>query len=113
MNQTSTNETTAKIVPSNYAITAKAAGLDIISWSFERSGPLATVGSRGDYYYDTIYNATHTDGQLFEILDVLVNEIGVTGMFADWSATVGYFANCFGKKGPVGGSYTINITAGA
>ncbi|MGC4091175.1 MAG: hypothetical protein QM756_25525 [Polyangiaceae bacterium] len=33
-----------KIVPSSYAKAAKAAGLGIITWTLERSGPLATGG---------------------------------------------------------------------
>ena len=93
------------IVPSPYAIAAKEAGLSIISWSFERSGPLADVESTEDYYYSTFASAVSTDGQYFEVLDVLAREVGVTAMFSDWSATTGYFANCFGLKGPVGEDY--------
>jgi len=92
-------------VPSSYATTAKAAGLDIIAWSFERSGPLDRVEAREDYYYSTFAQAVSYDGQLYEILDILANEIGIVGMFSDWSATVTYFANCFDLTGPVGGSY--------
>lgn len=93
------------IVPSAYAKAVKAAGLDIIAWTFERSGPLATVKSRGEYYFGSIANITHYDGQYYEALDVLANQIGIKGLFSDWSATVTYFANCFDLKGPVGGSY--------
>ncbi|ORY02836.1 PLC-like phosphodiesterase [Clohesyomyces aquaticus] len=93
------------IVPSAYAKAVKAAGLDIIAWTFERSGPLATVKSRGEYYFESIANITHYDGQYYEALDVLANQIGIKGLFSDWSATVTYFANCFDLKGPVGGSY--------
>jgi len=93
------------IVPSSYATTAKAAGLDIIAWSFERSGPLDRVAATEDYYYSTFAEAVSYDGQLYEILDILANDIGIVGLFSDWSATVGYFANCFGLTGPVGGSY--------
>jgi glycerophosphoryl diester phosphodiesterase len=93
------------IVPSAYADAVKAAGLDIIAWTYERSGPLATVKSRGEYYFESIANVTYYDGQYYEVLDVLANQIGIKGLFSDWSATVTYFANCFGLKGPVGGSY--------
>lgn len=99
------NDENNTIVPSSYATTAKAAGLDIIAWSFERSGPLFKVRAEDDYYYDTVNQAVSYDGQLYEILDILANEIGIIAMFSDWSATVGYFANCFGLTGPVGGSY--------
>ncbi|KAF1936400.1 PLC-like phosphodiesterase [Clathrospora elynae] len=94
------------IVPSDYARAIKANGMDIIAWTFERSGPLATVKSRKEYYFGTIANITHYDGQYYELLDVLVHQIGIKGLFTDWAATVTYFANCFGLKGPVGGSYT-------
>lgn len=99
------DDTNSTIVPSAYAYGAKAAGLDIIAWSFERSGSLTKVLATDDYYYNTINEAVHTDGQLYEILNILGNEIGIIGLFSDWSATVGYFANCFGLTGPVGGSY--------
>jgi glycerophosphoryl diester phosphodiesterase len=84
------------IIPSSYATTAKAAGLDIITWTFERSGPLANVAKNGEYYYSSIAGATHTDGQMYEILDVLAKQIGIKAIFSDWSSTVSYYANCFG-----------------
>jgi glycerophosphoryl diester phosphodiesterase len=93
------------IVPSEYASAIKANGLDIIAWTFERSGPLATVKARQEYYFSTVANVTNHDGQYYEVLDVLANQIGIKAMFSDWSATVTYFANCFGLRGPVGGSY--------
>ena len=40
-----------KIIPSLYANKAKKAGLDIITWTFERSGPLTTGGG---FYYQTL-----------------------------------------------------------
>ncbi|KAJ9611516.1 hypothetical protein H2200_004700 [Cladophialophora chaetospira] len=93
------------IVPSAYAMAAKDAGLDIISWSFERSGPLDNVLADDDYYWESIAPIISYDGQAFEALDVLGRQIGIVGMFADWSATVSYYANCFDLKGPIGGSY--------
>jgi glycerophosphoryl diester phosphodiesterase len=93
------------IVPSAYANAIKAAGLDIIAWTYERSGPLATVKSRDEYYFSSVADVVSYDGQYFEVLDVLANQIGIKAMFSDWSATVTYFASCFGLKGPVGGSY--------
>jgi glycerophosphoryl diester phosphodiesterase len=92
-------------VPSDYAKAVQAAGLDIIAWTFERSGPLATAKSREEYYFNTVANITYFDGQYYEMLDVLANQIGIKGLFSDWAATVTYFANCFDLKGPVGGSY--------
>ena len=88
------------IVPTNYSMAVKAAGLDIIAWTYERSGPLATVKSRGEYYFSSIQDILHGDGQYYEALDVLVNQIGIKAMFSDWASTITYFANCFGLQGP-------------
>ncbi|KIW01812.1 uncharacterized protein PV09_06667 [Verruconis gallopava] len=95
------------IVPSSYALAAKAAGLDIIAWSFERSGPLKGAGLNDDYYYFTIADATKYDGQLYDVLNVLGNEIGIIGLFSDWSSTVTYFANCFSLAGPDPSKYKV------
>jgi len=84
-----------RIVPSRYATVAKASGLDIITWTLERSGPLATVG-RTNYYYQSITPAIHNDGDVFELLDVLAKKIGILGVFSDWPGTVTYYANCIG-----------------
>ena len=94
------------IVPSSYATAAKAAGLRIVAWSFERSGPLADVTADDDYYYSTYNQAIHTDGQLFEVLDILAQQVGVSAMFSDWSATVSYYANCMGLTGLKGDDYS-------
>ena len=82
-----------KIVPSIYALEAKLAGLDIITWTLERSGPLKTGGS---WYYQTIKDATNSDGDALKLLDVLAKDVGVIGVFSDWPATVTYYANCMG-----------------
>ncbi|HKY41039.1 MAG TPA: glycerophosphodiester phosphodiesterase family protein [Polyangiaceae bacterium] len=82
-----------KIVPSSYAKAAKAAGLDIITWTLERSGPLATGGG---YYYQSVTPVTNNDGDTFNLLDVLARKVGVLGVFSDWPATTTYYANCMG-----------------
>ncbi|CAG5142137.1 uncharacterized protein ALTATR162_LOCUS1084 [Alternaria atra] len=94
------------IVESEYSKAIKANGMDIIAWTFERSGPLANVKKDEEYYFSTIADVITHDGQLYEVLDVLVREVGIKGLFTDWAATVTYFANCFGLEGPVGGSYS-------
>ncbi|KAI1074839.1 glycerophosphoryl diester phosphodiesterase family protein [Whalleya microplaca] len=83
-------------IPSTYATTAKELGLKIITWSLERSGPLAQVAANNDSYYYTIANGTTGDGDMYKLVDVLAREVGVLGIFSDWSATVTYYANCFG-----------------
>ncbi|SOB76962.1 glycerophosphoryl diester phosphodiesterase [Marinobacter sp. LV10R510-11A] len=82
-----------KIVPSEYAINAKAAGLDLIGWSLERSGPLNTGGG---WYYQSINDVINNDGDMFTVIDVLAQEVGVIGIFSDWPATTTYYANCMG-----------------
>ncbi|KGF71333.1 glycerophosphodiester phosphodiesterase [Hoeflea sp. BAL378] len=84
-----------KIVPSPYAVAAKKAGLNIISWSFERAGPL---NSGGGWYYQSVSDVIDNDGQMYEVLDVLAQEVGIVGMFSDWPATVSYYASCMGLK---------------
>ncbi len=81
----------SKIVPSIYATAAKAAGLDIMTWSLERSGPLH---GGGGWYYQSINDITTNDGNTFDLLDVLVQDVGVIGVFSDWPATVTYYAGC-------------------
>ena len=84
-----------KIVPSVYAKAAKAAGLDLITWSLERSGSLTTGGG---WYYKTIKPAINQDSDIYRVLDVLARDVGVRGVFSDWPATVTYYANCAGLK---------------
>lgn len=74
-------------MPSKYALAAKAAGLDIVAWTFERSGPLATVKARSEYYFGSVLTATYYDGQLYEFLDVLGRQIGIKAIFTDWAST--------------------------
>lgn len=83
-----------QIVPSEYAEAARAAGLDIITWTLERSGPLAIGG--GGYYYQSVADRIDNDGDTMVMLDVLARDVGVRGVFSDWPATVTYYANCMG-----------------
>jgi len=80
-----------KIIPSTYARNVKAAGLDIITWSFERDGPLKNGGG---WYYQTITPALNNDGDMMNVLDVLAKDVGVIGIFSDWPASVSYYASC-------------------
>ncbi|MGH1446280.1 MAG: glycerophosphodiester phosphodiesterase family protein [Cognatishimia sp.] len=82
-----------KIVPSAYATEAKAAGLNLITWTLERSGPLANGGG---WYFQSVKDITNNDSMYFELLDVLAQDVGIKGMFSDWPATVTYYANCMG-----------------
>ncbi|MEW8265564.1 MAG: glycerophosphodiester phosphodiesterase family protein [Candidatus Thiodiazotropha sp.] len=85
------SEENGEIVPSEYALAARAHGLNLITWTLERSGLLA---SGGGWYYQTIGNITDNDGDIMVLLDVLAQDVGIKGIFADWPATVTYYANC-------------------
>ncbi|MAK90882.1 MAG: glycerophosphodiester phosphodiesterase [Oleibacter sp.] len=89
-----------QMVASDYALNARAAGLKMIAWTLERSGPL-TQG--GGWYYQTVngltggQNIINNDGDMYTLIDVLAQDVGVVGIFSDWPATVTYYANCSGK----------------
>jgi len=84
-----------EIVPSEYAENARAAGLDLIAWSMERSGPLANGGG---WYYQSVNDAINNDGDMLTVIDVLAQDVGVIGIFSDWPATTTFYANCMGIK---------------
>jgi len=84
-----------EIVPWEYALAARDAGLSIITWTLERSGPLVDGGG---WYFQTISDVTDNDGVYFELLDVLAKDVGVIGVFSDWPATTTFYANCSGLK---------------
>lgn len=84
------------IVASRYARHAKAAGLDIITWTLERSGILSD-GDNG-FYYQTFDSAIKREGDQMKVLDVLARDVGIRGIFSDWPATVTYYANCMKLK---------------
>lgn len=85
-----------KIVPSQYALDAKAAGMEIITWTLERSGILAD--GDGGWYYQSINPALNNEGDTYELLHVLAKDVGIKGIFSDWPGTVTYYANCMGLK---------------
>ena len=84
-----------RIVASTYARAARDADLDIIAWSLERSGPLA---SGGGWYYQSVSPQIDNDGDMLTLLDVLAREVGVIGVFSDWPATTTFYANCLQRQ---------------
>jgi len=80
-----------EIEPSIYAKSAKDAGLEIITWTLERSGLLK---NKGGWYYQTTTDVINNDGDMLTVLDVLAKQVGIKGIFSDWAATVTYYANC-------------------
>ncbi len=81
------------IVPSPYATAAKEAGLNIITWTLERSGPLT---SGGGWYFQSVEGTIDTDADYFTLLHALHEKVGIEGIFSDWPATTTYYANCMG-----------------
>lgn len=84
-----------KMIPSPYARAAKEAGLELIGWSFERSGPLTDGGG---WYYQSVKDGIRKDADMMVALDTLAQQVGIKAMFSDWPATVTYYANCMNLK---------------
>ncbi len=93
------------IAPSRYAVATKEAGLDVITWTFERDGPL---NNGGGWYFQTLNGQNpspvdpdqmiNNDGDMYAALHVLAEDVGILGIFSDWPATVTYYANCMNLK---------------
>lgn len=84
------------IVPSRYARRARRAGLEIISWTTERSGRIVEdvlQGGQG-FYYQSTQSALENDGDILRTIDVLAQDVGIIGLFSDWPATTTFYANC-------------------
>ncbi|MBW6390653.1 glycerophosphodiester phosphodiesterase family protein [Billgrantia antri] len=88
-------ENESRLVPSEYAQRAREAGLELITWTLERSGPLA---EGGQWYHQTTEDVVRRDGVKLVTLDTLVQDVGVTGVFSDWPATVSFYANCMTQR---------------
>ena len=84
-----------ELVPSQYALDIKAAGLDIITWSFERAD-LRRGAAFGGFYaaYDPTGAVVKKDSDMYLTLDALAQDVKVLGVFSDWPATVSYYASC-------------------
>ena len=88
-----------RIVPSRYARDIRAAGLDIIAWTLERSDLRQGASQAGWYYqFDPQGKAVKKDSDLYQVLDVLAQDVGIVGVFSDWPATVTYYASCMGLR---------------
>jgi glycerophosphoryl diester phosphodiesterase len=56
------------------------AGLDIITWTLERSGLLK---DHCGWYYQSITDTIDNDGNTMKMLDVLAKDVGIVGIFSD------------------------------
>jgi glycerophosphoryl diester phosphodiesterase len=84
------------IAASKRALAARAAGLDVIAWTLERSGDISD-GSPG-FYYRPVKRAVEREGDVMNVVDVLARQAQVRGIFSDWAAPVTLYASCFGKE---------------
>jgi glycerophosphoryl diester phosphodiesterase len=84
------------IVPSQAALDARKAGLELVTWSLERSGSLH-AGDNG-FYYQTINPAITRESDMLRVLDVLARDVGVRAVFSDWPATASFYANCLERR---------------
>jgi glycerophosphoryl diester phosphodiesterase len=84
-----------EVIPSEYAQDIKKAGLDIITWTFERADLRQGASKAGWYYqFDPEGKAIKKDSDMYKALDVLAHKVRILGIFSDWPATVTYYANC-------------------
>ena len=78
-------------VASPTARDARAAGLELMTWSLER--PVRVPAGTPHAVAAKLHALSHA-GATMEVLDVLGRDIGVKGVFSDWPGTVTYYANC-------------------
>jgi glycerophosphoryl diester phosphodiesterase len=94
------NESEYLMVPSYYVTAAKERGLDIITWTLERSEPVLQ-----GYYWSTVQDRgiNLVEGDTYNLLYVLAMDVGILGIFSDWPATTTFFANCMNLTLRTGG----------
>ena len=80
-----------QFAPTLYGQAARAAGLQLVTWTLERSGQPSV---QEDWYFYGLGAAMKTEGQVFALLEMLDKSLGVAGVFSDWPATTTFYANC-------------------
>ena len=65
----------------------KAAGVDLIGWLLERSGPI-TPENDSDWYYGSVNAIAGNKGAIYEVIDTLTQDVGVKDIFSNRPATV-------------------------
>ena len=48
----------------------------------------------GGWYFQSVSDVVDGDEDYLTVLDALAKDVGVTGVFSDWPATVTFYANC-------------------
>lgn len=88
-----------RLVASDFAKRVRAAGLDLVAWTLERSGRIrdgAIEGRDRDFFLGPVLPALRNDGDVYRVIHALHTEVGVSAIFSDWPAAVTYYANCMG-----------------
>ena len=78
------------LAPTDYAVFAQQAGLDIVTWTFE-SGQATDPKN---WLYGNLTNFMDHESKMLLVLDALSTQVGIKGIFSDWAGTVTYYANC-------------------
>jgi glycerophosphoryl diester phosphodiesterase len=88
--------------PSAYARLSRDAGLRLVTWTVERSGPLADGGG---WYYQTLNGNNplpgsdgqpwlHRDADQLFVLKALFDDVGIAAVFSDWPSTTALVDRC-------------------
>jgi glycerophosphoryl diester phosphodiesterase len=87
-----------KVKASDYAKYLNEIGLKIIVLGVERY-PLSIASE--DFYLQSLYSSKLVDGDIFNILNVLVKDVKVSMIDSTWAATTTFFANCMDLMKPI------------
>ncbi|MEO1080330.1 MAG: glycerophosphodiester phosphodiesterase family protein [Pseudomonadota bacterium] len=87
-----------EFVSTQLATDAKSAGLKLIAWTLERTGPRADLNTNSPPFYwqslGPVIADRPNEGLVLEMVDALAQDVGVEGIFSDWPATTTFYANC-------------------
>ena len=78
------------LVATEYAKLARAAGLQLITWTFE-AGVATDPNNR---WHKPFQEIIKQEGDMLQVLQALDKQANVIGVFSDWPGTVTYYANC-------------------
>jgi len=84
-----------KLAPSDFALNAREAGLEIVARSSTSHGNSPDAAPLID---QALASALSQDANKMGLLYLLDRDIGVIGVESDWPESVSYYANCMNKK---------------
>ena len=79
-----------QLQPSDYALYAKEADLEIITWTFEAGDPTDPK----NWLYFGLNKFMTSEAKQLEVLDALAKKVGIRGIFSDWPGTITYYNAC-------------------